>query len=282
MVSAAIPISVVVVTRDEEARIGACLGALSAFDDVWVVDSGSADRTVEIARGCGARVVDFAWDGAYPKKRQWCLEHLKLAHDWVFFVDADEVVTDALVEEIAALDLRGCAGFFVDGRYVWNGKMLRYGLRNSKLCLMDRGRMEFPVVDDLGLDGMGEIEGHYQPVLKDGVCARIGRLREYLVHDAGAHWEARHLRYADWEAGMDARGAWPHDPVLWRRVLKGVFKRIPFRDVAAFLHCYVLKLGFLDGAAGFDFARSRGRYYSMIRAASKANRARGRDGVGRG
>ena len=71
---------------------------------------------------------------------------------------------------------------------------------------------------------------------------------------------------------MNARSIWPQDPVLWRAFLKCIFRAMPFRYTAAFLHCYVLKFGFLDGLAGFDFARSRGRYYKMISVASKTNK----------
>lgn len=269
-----IPISVLVVTKNEEARIAQCLEALSEFDEVVVVDSLSDDATCDVAREMGARVENFAWDGAYPKKRQWCLEHLELAHDWVFFVDADEVVTEAAVENIAALFESGEpqeAGYFIRANYIWQRKMLRHGLKNSKLVLFDRRRVEFPVVDDLSLPGMGEIEGHYQPVLKVKNAADfIGVLDAQMLHDACGDisaWEARHERYAMWEAGMNVRGAWPRDPVVWREFLKQVFRAMPMRDAAAFLHCYVLKFGFFDGAAGFGFACSRARYYRLIRQA---------------
>jgi glycosyltransferase involved in cell wall biosynthesis len=90
-----IPVSVIIVTKNEEKRLGACLEALSLghFDDVWVVDSQSGDGTCAIAAQHGARVEDYVWNGKYPKKRGWCLEYLELAHDWVFFVDADEIVS---------------------------------------------------------------------------------------------------------------------------------------------------------------------------------------------
>lgn len=283
-VSDKIAVSVIVVTRNEAVRIERCLAALRDFSEVIVVDSGSEDSTCDVARACGARVVDFAWNGAYPKKRQWCLDHLELAHDWVFFVDADEIVDAALVAEIAALRLVGdggardnVAGYFVRGEYVWRGQVLRHGLCNNKLCLIDRRRVAFPVVDDLDCSlasgGMGEIEGHYQPVLKAGhEGAVIGQLACGLRHEACedvAAWEARHLKYAAWEAAMDARAAWPRDPVLLRRVMKRVFKALPFRGEIAFLHSYVLKAGFLDGAAGLCFACSRMKYYRMIRDCKK-------------
>lgn len=214
--SSPLPVSVIVVTRNEEPRIDRCLTALSAFAEIWVVDSASTDATVKIAQGHGAKTCAYEWNGTYPKKRQWCLDRLPLAHDRVFFVDADEIVTPALTAEIAALDW-SAAGYFVKGLYTANGKLLRHGLHNNKLALFDRRMIGFPVVDDLGLEGMGEIEGHYQPVLKPGCAgAKIARLRQPLIHEACedmAAWEMRHRRYARWESGMNARGAWPADPL---------------------------------------------------------------------
>ena len=177
-----------------------------------------------------------------------------------------------LLREIESLNLAAseAAGYFVRGRYVWHGRALRYGLSNNKLVLINKRKIEFPVVDDLGLAGMGEMEGHYQPVLKNGFeGAALGQIEAMMDHDIDAGWTARHLRYAMWEAGMNARGAWPVDPQVLREAMKRVFRRLPFRGLVAFMHCYVVKRGFMDGAAGFDFARSRGRYYRMISDASK-------------
>lgn len=263
-----IPVSVIVVTKNEEPHLARCLAALSDFSEVIVVDSGSADNTAAIARQAGVRVVDFMWNGRYPKKRQWCLDHLELAHEWVFFVDADEVVPPDLVMEIRRLDF-AMAGYFVKGRYVVNGKVLRRGLQNNKLCLFDRRKIEFPVVDDLDLPGMGEIEGHYQPVLKKSGAgeAPVGQLKTPLLHyafDDPRAWERRHQGYALWEAGMIARKAYPRDPVPAREVLKGLFRAMRLRPVIAFLHCYIVKAGFLDGREGLLLAQSRHRYYRML------------------
>ena len=250
--SARLPVSVIVVTKNEEARLGACLEALQDFDQIIVVDSNSADKTPEIAKSAGAEYVNFTWDGRYPKKRGWCLAHLNIKHDFVFFVDADEIVSPALREE-----LHGCpftaAGYFVRGQYLWNGKALKHGLRNNKIVLFNRHKMEFPVVDDLSAPGMGEIEGHYQPVWKDGQSGVIGALQSPLLHDAGAGWTARHERYAAWENYMNRKNAWPCDPVAWRQKAKEFLRVFPWRPAIALLHSYVLKFGFLDGAAGLGF-----------------------------
>ncbi len=268
-----IPVSVIVTTKNEEKRIAQCLKALRAFDDVWVVDSESTDKTQDVARQCGARVEEYVWDGQYPKKRQWCLNTLPMQYDYVFFVDADEVVSASLIDEIAALDWSK-AGYFVQGLYEYDGHVLRHGLRNNKLALIDWRKIEFPVIDDLNIEGMGEIEGHYQPVLKAGYEQEsLGQLCTPLIHQAyedAQSWNARHRRYARWEAGMNAKNAWPKDPKPFRQVLKFLFRRLPFRGGVAFMHCYIFKLGFLDGAAGFRFACSRRAYYQMISSANKA------------
>ncbi len=274
-----IPVSVIVVTRNEESRIASCLGALQDFDDVWVVDSNSEDQTQNLAQQSGAKVVNFVWDGAYPKKRQWCLDTLALAYDWVLFVDADEIVTPALVQEIRALDFCA-AGYFVRGKYMWlhgdKRKMLRFGLCNNKMVLFDRRKIVFPVVDDLDVPGMGEIEGHYQPVLKpDYADKKIRQLRNYMVHhvcDDVQQWHEKHMRYAAWEAGMNAKDSWPDDPVLWRRLLKCAFRAMPGRGAIAFVHSFIVKGGFLDGKAGYDFACARAQYYAMISVLSKTNK----------
>ena len=261
-----IPVSVVICARNEEARMAACLTALKNFDEVIVVDSGSTDNTVAVAQSLGAQVMPFSWDQQYPKKRQWCLDQLTLKHDWIFFVDADEIVTTALADEIrdimAAPD---CDGYFVDGLYVIEGRVLTHGIKNSKLVLFHRRQFRFPVVNDLDLPGMGEMEGHYQPVAVD--AATIGRLKVPMLHyayNSGESWQSRHQRYAQWEAGMNARHAWPVDPLPHRQRIKEIFRALPCRGLIAFAHSYIVKCGFMDGRAGFGLALDRYRYYVMV------------------
>lgn len=267
-----IPVSVIVTTKNEARNIGRCLKALSGFLEVIVVDSESADETVEIAKGLGARVVSYRWDGRYPKKRQWCLENIETASSWIFFVDADEEVTEALCAEISRVFASGApknrAGYFVRGWYVWGGRILKYGMMNNKLCLIHRERMCFPVVNDLDIYGMGEIEGHYQPVFKEGVGVSVlDSVHEPLLHYAyenEGRWSERHERYARWEAEMTRRGAWPCDPVPWREAAKRFLRVSRLRGPVLFLYSYVFKMGFLDGAAGLSFALSRARYAGRV------------------
>ena len=265
-----IPVSVIVTVKNEEKKIQVCLAALTDFDEIIVVDSNSQDKTAAISIENGATLVNFEWNGLYPKKRQWCLDHLNLKHDWIFFVDADEIVTPELAIEIKSLfeSVPPACGYFVKARYLMQGKLLKFGLQNNKLVLFDRREIEFPVVDDLDIPGMGEMEGHYQPVLKiASKSKKIGSLHHYLVHDCmdDRHaWTFRHKKYARWETGMNKKNGWPTDPKPFRDRVKNCLRNSRFRPELIFFISYVMLFGFLDGKRGLKFARSKREYYSLI------------------
>lgn len=259
-----IPVTVIITTLNEAQNLPRCLSALSRFDEIIVVDSNSSDLTQEIAHGFGATVMPFTWNGRYPKKRQWCLDNISLKHDRVFFVDADEVVTPELADEIAMLDWKH-AGYFVDGLYMAEGRPLKYGMRNRKLCLFDRRYIEFPMVDDLAVPGMGEIEGHYQPVLKaNATLCSVRRLRHVIYHyafDDMKRWQDRHAGYAKWEQGMDAGNVWPAEGSLRRQITKAIFRRIPFKASLFFAYFFIAKGGFLEGRRNFNLTVKKACYY---------------------
>lgn len=267
---AMIPVSVIVVTKNEEKTIAKCLGGLSRFDDIWVIDSHSQDKTAQIAANFPVKFQNFKWNGSYPKKRQYCLDTIPLTYDWVFFVDADEDIPDTLIDEIESLVStdRVEAGFFITGKYRLQNKILKYGFHNHKISLFHRRRMEFPVVDDLDIFGMGEIEGHYQPVIKpSSPHTKIGKLKNYMVHDAlddMRAWNFRHEKYAKWEAGMNKKNAWPKDPVPWREKVKSFLRESKFRAEIIFVTGFVLKFGFLDGKSGLFWAKQRYKYINKI------------------
>ncbi len=275
-----IPVSVIVCTRDEAANLEACLAALARFDQVLVVDSASTDGTGEIARRHGAGLVPFRWDGRYPKKKEWARRHAPARHDWLLYIDADEQVTPALAAEIAALMAAGPrhAGYWVRGRYGFLGRPLRFGPRTAKLALIDRRRAWYPPCPDLDVDGGWEVEGHYQPA----VAGSAGRLGAPLLHwdrKPLAAYIDRHNRYSDWHAGLAARGrlaALRAAEPPGRRRLKALLARLPARPLLAFLHAYVLRLGLLDGAAGFHLAVSRAVYWWLIDAKTHERKAAAR------
>ena len=274
--ASSIPVSVIVATKNEEFHIARCLEALLDFDEIIVFDSNSTDKTVEIAQRYKARVENFTWNKQYPKKRQYFLNYFTLKHEYVFFVDADEIITADLVAEIRQLDFNK-AGYFVKGCYVGENKLLKHGLKNNKLCLFHKEKIMFPVIDDLKAESIGEIEGHYQPVLRDEYSGEgIGQLQSPLIHNAYEEpdqWLERHKKYAMWEAYMISHDLYPKDPDKRREHMKRLFRCLPFRSVIAFFHCYFLKLGFLDGVDGFKFALLRFKYYQLVARVLKTNKA---------
>lgn len=262
-----LPLSVVVLAKNEERGIAACVERLADFADVVVVDSHSDDATAELAAAAGARVVQFAWDGRYPKKKQWSLDHAGLVHDWVLMLDADEYPTPQLVAELRALLPELAQGRFgaydVTLRYKFAGRFLDHGHRVVKRSLVNRTVTRFPEVDDLDAPGIREVEGHYQPHTEQGV----GRLRGRIAHDDQdpvASWFERHNRYSGWEAYLRAH-ADARAEVASRRTSKGqVFDRVPFKPLAFFVYSYLVRGGFLDGRAGFDYAVALSTYYWQI------------------
>lgn len=260
-------ISVVILTKNEEATLGHTLDRLTSFSEVIVVDSSSDDHTVDIAREHNAEVVDFQWNGNYPKKKQWALQNAGLSNKWVLLLDADEYPSEDLVAELARLesDLDGTefGAFDINLLYRFGGRYLQHGHTVTKRSLLHVDRASFPVVDDLKAPGIREVEGHYQPITK----WKIGKLRSRLVHDDRdpvSSWFARHNRYSDWEAYLRTNRELRRS-IATKRTTKGrVFDCMPFKPALFFIYAFIARRGFLDGRPGFDYAIALSTYYWQI------------------
>lgn len=261
-----IPVSVLVQTKNEEKGIASCLAALADFDEVIVVDSNSTDRTAELAKEAGATVINFTWDGKFPQKKQWQLEQVQTRNEWLLMLDADEFPTPELARELRSIaedpaEVR--VAFDLPVAYHFAGTGLRYGHRVVKRSFLRRGRNAFRNIDLLHLPGMGEVEAHYQPE----PSGPVGRTSALLVHndmDPVRTWFDRHNRYSDWEAYIrthpETRGR-----VRESKSSQGArFDAVPLKPLVFFLYSYVLRRGFLDGRAGFDYALALSAYYWQI------------------
>lgn len=267
-----IPVSVIVMTKNEADILPHSLPSLvKNFDQVFVVDSHSTDGTQTIARDLGATVVDFTWDGQYPKKKEWCIDHLPLRHDWVFLCDADEMITEDFIDECRALDFT-MDGYFVSSTMIWNGRPLKFGAKNNKLCMFQKNAFTHPVVDDLNNVGGWEVEGHYQPI-PTIPNPKIGHIKSPIRHsDTSEQWTARHEKYIAWEVGMIRRNAFPRDPIQWRETIKRLTRTSRLRPFIHFIYGFIFKMGFLDGRAGMDYAVKRFWYnHRIARAIRQSN-----------
>ena len=118
-----LPVSVIVPVRNEARNLPRCLESLRQVGEIYVIDSQSTDATAEVARSYGAKVVQFHYQGGWPKKRQWAMDTLPFAYDWVFLVDADEALTPELAEEIGqAIQNPRFDGYYIGLQCIsWDG-----------------------------------------------------------------------------------------------------------------------------------------------------------------
>jgi glycosyltransferase involved in cell wall biosynthesis len=270
-----VPLTVLFTTRNEEVNIERSLASVHGFaDQIFVLDSDSEDRTVEIARRYADEVRNLAYEHGriIPWIFQWGLDNLPIRNEWVLILEADQAVTPELRAELAALLARPDVkenGFYIRRRQIFRGKPLRFGGYGSKLLLK------------LFRRGHGELD----PVEQDTrvyIRGAVGRLRApleewNLKEDAILFYLQKHLRYAEafareelerrrrhlpWKLTPRLFGT-PDERVLW---LKTRYYRMPLfvRPVLYFLYRYFFLLGILDGKTGFLFHFLQAFWFRLV------------------
>jgi glycosyltransferase involved in cell wall biosynthesis len=263
-----VPVSVLIPIKNEAANLPRCLGCVQWADEIVVVDSQSTDGSIEIAERHGAKVVQFEFNGTWPKKKNWALENLEFNNEWVLVLDADEVLPPESGGEISNAIARGkdIAGYWINRRFFFLGRWLRHSYYpnwNLRLFRHSLGRYERLTT---AATHSGDNEVHEHVVVQ----GRTGRLRCEMDHYAFPSVEIfieKHNRYSNWEARVAADkllAASSADlssvPVGRRRKLKLLSQRLPFRPLLRFLYIYIWQKGFLDGRDGYYFARLHATY----------------------
>ena len=266
--SARVPVSVIVPIKNEAGNLPRCLGSIRWADEIFVVDSASTDNSIEIAQQFGAHVVQFQFNGTWPKKKNWALENLPFRNEWVFILDADEVLPPEAEQEFAkAIAEAGqVAGYWINRRFMFMGKWLRHSYYpnwNLRLFRHSLGRYEkLTSVDTRS----GDNEVHEHVIVRGAT----GRLRCEMDHYAFPTVEVfveKHNRYSNWEARVSAERRLSGSAaqissaeVGRRRKLKELSQRLPFRPLLRFLYIFIWQRGFLDGWEGYYFARLHAVY----------------------
>lgn len=248
-------ISFLVPTLDEALNLPKCLDSIAWADEVFVVDSFSSDRTVEIARERGAHLVQHRFED-YSRQKNWALDTLPFRNEWVFILDADERITPELraeLEGLAARDGDGAAGYYVNRRFIFLGAWIHhagwYPSWNLRFFKHRLGRYD-------------NREVHEHLVLQ----GRAGYLRHDMLHQDERGLEAfvaRHNRYSTLEAAARFKAMRAHPeraslradllgaPVQRKRFLRErVWPLVPAKPLALFVYMYLVRRGFLDGRAG--------------------------------
>jgi glycosyltransferase involved in cell wall biosynthesis len=268
-----VPVSVLLPVRNEALNLGEALDSVRWADELWVVDSHSTDGTERIARQRTDLVVQFDYRGCGPKKKNWALETLPFANQWVLILDADERVPRELAAEIrTAVASDRFDGYELDREYFFMGRPLRSFRPNWNLRLFKHrlGRYERLAAEAAGT---GDNEVHEHVVLR----GRTGRLSTPLRHEDRRPlraWVDNHNRYSDWETHvyrslrsepLGVRALLSGGPGRWRHNgLKRLWVRLPCRPLARFAAFYLVRRGFLDGRAGFRYGVLMAFYEYLI------------------
>jgi glycosyltransferase involved in cell wall biosynthesis len=256
-------VSAIVAARNEEKNLLRCLEALRAVAEVYVVDSQSTDTTLEIARAYGAKVVQFHYQGGWPKKRQWAMENLAFEHDWIMLIDADEALTSELTAEIRrAIENPNIDGYYISLRMHFLGRVLRHGdISFWKLALFRRGKGRY----ECRLRGqdasMADMEIH-EHVIVNGPTARLANPLIHHNIESLSRYIQKHDEYSNWEARVlleSGQSSTELPPKLFgtqaqrRRWLKRRLYALPGSPILLFLYRYFFRLGFLDGVPGLIY-----------------------------
>jgi glycosyltransferase involved in cell wall biosynthesis len=260
-----IPVAIMIFTLNEEENLPRCLGSLGFSDDLVVVDSYSEDKTLDIAREYGARVIQHEFQG-FGTQRNWALRNIELKYDWVFVLDADERVDDDLRNELAMVlsevDI-SVAAFMVKRRfYMWGKWMKRSGLyptyvvrliRKDRVRYINRGHAETQEVNG----EIRQLECDLIDESRKGVDAWFDRQNAYSTRDAqyelsesNSPFRAMHLISAD--------------PLIRRASLKRIARSLPGRPIWYFLYSYLLRGGILEGRDGLALCAMRAYYQGMV------------------
>jgi len=237
-------VSVTIVTRNEAARVGACLDSVSWADEIVVLDSGSTDGTQDLCRARGAIVIDRPWEG-YAAQKNLAIDQTR--HAWLLSLDADERVTDGLRDRILEVLASGgpADGYRIPRRNFFFGKWLRHGDlwpdHQIRLFRRDRGRFNAKAV--------------HESVEVEGEIAELSEPIDHYSYDRVSEFFDRQVRYAALAA----------EDLATQGKVAG-WTDFALRPLFRFLKSYILKSGWRDGREGF-LVSVGSAFYVFMRAA---------------
>ncbi len=257
-------ISILILTLNEEINIKDCLDSVAWSDDIVVLDSGSTDKTISLARKKHGRIVKRSFDN-WASHQNWAMKNIKFNHPWVFYLDADERMTPELKDELlslAANSTRTEVAYFCGRRNFFQGKWIKHAYPPSHILRFFKPKH---VRFERLVNPTPVISGSY------------GYLRNYFDHynfsKGLEEWFAKHNRYSSFEASegikalntpISLKGFLNSDPYERRKFLKALSFRMPFRPMLKFIYLYFLKRGFLDGTPGLVYCVLQSFYEFMI------------------
>lgn len=264
-------IDVMIITHNEALNLPHCLAALKGWTNkVFVIDSGSTDGTQDIANSFGACVVHHEWEG-YARQKNWALENLPFESPWILIVDADEVITDELRDQLVQVASKPVdevkeSGYQINRYFIFLGKRIRHcGYYPSwNLRFFKRGKARYEqrqVHEHMIVDGPVEsLQGHMEHNDRRGLEVYMAKHNRYSTLEAA---EIVALDHSTTQSKIDAKLL--GDPLQRRRWIKHhIYPKLPAKWLFRFLFMYVLRLGFLDGLTGLRFCLFISAYELLV------------------
>jgi glycosyltransferase involved in cell wall biosynthesis len=258
-------ISALILTYNEETILSKCLSALNFVDEIVVFDSFSTDATLKIAGTFGAKVIQRKFDN-YASQRNEALKTVSPDADWILMVDADEIVTDELkdeIETITTLQNNPVTLYRVRRKDIFQGKWIKQSSGYPTW---------FPRFFKNGcVTVQREINEEYETTGSEGQFQQ--HLLHYPFNKGITWWFDKHNKYSQMEAiklkeelreDVHLKDLFSSNPVLRRKTQKRMIYRLPFRPWIVFLGLYLIRGGFRNGREGLAFCRLRKTYEWMI------------------
>jgi glycosyltransferase involved in cell wall biosynthesis len=254
--------------RNEARNLPLCLESIGKdfARKVVVIDSKSTDATTAVAHAHGASVIQFDWNGRFPKKRNWYLQNHTPTTRWVLFLDADEILSPAVKEEIsAALPASRHQGYLLSYTNYFLGRRLRGGYPLRKLALFRVGEVEYERIEENSWSQC-DMEVHEHPIVSGSVGTIHNRIDHRDLRGIDSYMN-KHNQYAAWEAnrlfsarqGLDQASRWSTNQKIKYRLITS-----PAGGLIFFLGSYLWMGGWRDGSTGLAFAILKCAYFVQI------------------
>ncbi len=261
-------LTIVIPVKNEELNLPGCINAIGQnfAKNIVILDSNSNDGT-KLITGDNIELVDFVWDGSFPKKRNWYLRNHTPATQWVLFLDADEYITDAFKNEVAKKinSNDNKVGYWLNYSIYFMGRQLKGGYPLKKLALFKVGAGEYERIDESKWSKL-DMEIHEHPILK-GETGIIKSKIDHRDFRGVDHYMNKHQEYASWEAARyqkDINDIGKRLTWTWKQKLKYRLMRSPLIGPVYFLGSYIFMGGFRDGSIGLAFAILKMSYFTQV------------------
>jgi glycosyltransferase involved in cell wall biosynthesis len=261
-------ITIAIPIKNEAVLLQGCIDAIGSdfAEKIIILDSGSTDGSLEIAKENAIQVLDFKWNGQFPKKRNWFLQNYTPSTKWVLFLDADEYLSESFKSEVRKNIVNdNLVGFWLSYTRYFLGKKMKGGYPLRKLALFRVGAGEYERIEENNWSTL-DMEIHEHPVL-EGNIGTIKSEIDHLDFRGISHYIIKHNEYASWEAerfiNMDK------NPIVkqqwtWKQKIKYKLMLTPFIGPAFFIGSYFILGGFRDGSRGLAFSILKASYFTQI------------------